>query len=525
VSERHAGVSVPLFSARSTSGWGIGEIADLVPLSAWLAEAGCDRVMLLPLGTIRTGETSPYAAASTVSIDPVYIAMDSVIDFEHAGGAERLSPTARDALATARASRAVQYEAVRCAKAEALALAFDEFLRDEWEQFGTRAARMAAFVARERWWLDDYALFQAISAARGGVPWRDWPAPLAERDPRALDEARRLLARDVLRHQYMQWIADEQWQAARGAARERGVAVFGDLPFVASTDSADVWSRSGEFLLDVSAGVPPDAFSETGQDWGLPTYRWDAIAESDYAWIRQRARRLATLFDGIRVDHVIGLFRTYGRPPNGEPFFTPPDEASQRQQGERVLRLIAGSGVEVIAEDLGLVPDFLRASLERLAIPGCKVIRWERDWHAPDKPFFDPAQYPARSATMTGTHDTETVASWWDELPIEDRSALLALPLLADRGLAAGAPWSSRLRDALLELAYSAGSVDLFVPVQDVFGWRDRINTPGTIGPGNWTWCLPVPVDRLQAHPEALERAAFLRRLAGATARGRPRLD
>jgi 4-alpha-glucanotransferase len=352
------------------------------------------------------------------------------------------------------------------------------------------------------------------------VPWRAWPVALRDREPAALDDLRRQLARDVLRHQYWQWVAETQWQDARAAARALGVEVFGDLPFVANAHSPEVWARPGEFRLDLSVGVPPDAFSDEGQDWGLPAYHWDAIRSTDYAWIAQRAGRMAALYDGIRVDHVIGLFRTYCRPADGDPFFSPGDEPEQRAQGRRVLTRLGESGVRIIAEDLGLVPDFLREVLAELSVPGCRVLRWERRWREPGAPFIDPRTYPVDSAAMTGTHDTETVVTWWDDLSREDRHALLALA--ASAGAADARPrvdWSPAVRDALLGLMYRAGSRELFLPVQDLFGWPDRINVPGTIGDANWSWALPWPVDTLDVQPEAVERRDALAALARASGR------
>jgi 4-alpha-glucanotransferase len=406
----------------------------------------------------------------------------------------------------------VRYDLVRRAKDDALALAFATFLREEWEQLTPRAASLAAYVARERWWLDDYALFLSIAESRGQWAWRDWPEALRAREAHALDDARRPLARDVLRHQYLQWIAESQWQDARAHARAHGVSLVGDLPFVVGADSPEVWTRLDEFRLDVSAGVPPDAFSPTGQDWGLPVYRWDVIRESGYAWMRQRGRRMACLYDALRVDHAIGVYRTYGRPVHGgDPFFTPSDEPGQIAQGEAVLRALGDSGLELIAEDLGVVPDFLRPSLARLGLPGCKVMRWERDWHAPGAPFLNPPEYPSLSAAMTGTHDTEPLVVWWRELPIDERRVLLAIPALAARGFDAQADWSIALRDALIVLAIASGSDEVFLPIQDVFGWPDRVNTPGTVGDENWTWRLPWPAEELLSRPEALERSGFLR--------------
>jgi 4-alpha-glucanotransferase len=517
---RHAGVILPLFSAVSARSWGIGELADLDPLSVWLHAAGCDRLMLLPLGTMVPGGSSPYSAASAMAIDPIYIALDEVEDYTHAGGDAALSAEGSRARHEARESRRVAYPLVRRAKIEALDLAFDSFLRDEWQVMTARAAALAAYIARERWWLDDYALFQAIAGAAGTGDWPAWPPPVRDREPRALDEARRHFAREVLRQQYLQWIAETQWHTARAAARARGVQLVGDLPFVVAIDSADVWVRRGEFMLDVSAGVPPDAFSDTGQDWALPTYRWDVIAGTNFAWMRQRARRMAALYDSVRIDHLVGFYRTFGRTAAGHAFFNPDDEPTQTWQGEQILRIFLESGAEVLAEDLGTVPDFVRASMARLGVPGCKVLRWERHYHSHDRAFVDPATFPAVSVAMTGTHDTETLAAWWDHASDDERRAFLAVPSPREIEIHdAHAPWSDALRDQILDVAYRAGSDHLFLPLQDVFGWRDRINTPATIDDSNWSWRLPWPVDTLTHVPVAAERAAVCRAMAVSSGR------
>jgi 4-alpha-glucanotransferase len=517
---RHAGLLIPLFSIPSNRSWGMGELPDLAILAEWAASAGFDRLMILPLGTVPAGETSPYSSISTMAIDPMYIAMDEVEDFVRAGGRPALSPDAAAALERARASESIRYDDVRRGKGEALEIAFERFLKEDWEHLTTRGAALAAYISRERWWLDDYALFQAASAANPGMPWPAWSDGLATREPQAIDRARRRWSRAVLREQYWQWIAEGQWRQTRARLREQGITVFGDMPFGVGAGSPEVWARPQEFMLDVSTGVPPDAFSATGQDWNLPTYRWEAIRATDYAWFRARTRRAGALFDGVRVDHLVGLYRTYGRPPHGEAFFNPQGENAQIVQGERLLTILRESGLTVLAEDLGTVPDFVRASMSRLGVPGTKVLRWERAWREWHRGFVDPATFPETSVTMTGTHDNEPLAAWWDTASLDDRAALLSLPLVRARvGEDVGQPWSDALRDALLELAYRSGSDDLFVPVQDVFGWRDRINTPATIGDHNWTWRLPWPVDALAVEPLATARATALAGLAGRSQR------
>ena len=161
-----------------------------------------------------------------------------------------------------------------------------------------------------------------------------------------------------------------------------------------SSHSADVWSRQDEFRVDVSVGVPPDAFSETGQDWGLPAYRWDVMASEGYTWLERRSRRCADLFDGFRVDHLVGFYRTFMRDREGRKFFVPAEEPEQLAQGERLLQLFASHGAAIVAEDLGTVPDFVRESMGRLGVPGLKVFRWEREWDQPEQPFRRSGQLP-----------------------------------------------------------------------------------------------------------------------------------
>jgi 4-alpha-glucanotransferase len=311
---------------------------------------------------------------------------------------------------------------------------------------------------------------------------------------------------------WLQWVADGQWQQAR---RDCGsVGVFGDFPFVVGADSADVWARQHEFRVQASVGVPPDAFSETGQDWGLPAYRWDVVAASGDEWLRQRASRCAALFDGFRIDHLVGFYRMYMRERDGTAHFEPPDERSQLAQGERLMARFAEAGSRLIAEDLGTVPDFVRQSLARLRLPGMKVLRWERHWNVGGQPFRDPADYPADSVATSGTHDTDSFAEWWDAAPFDERRRVCEIPALRNAGCSPAEPFSPKVRDALLDALYSSGSDLLILPVQDIFGWSDRVNTPAVVSDANWTWRLPFPVDAIDDLPEAQERAVFLRRLA-----------
>jgi 4-alpha-glucanotransferase len=508
---------IPLFSIRSERSWGIGEIGDLDAMTAWLERAGQRVLLMLPINEMPVHESSPYSALSAMAIDPQFITLDLVEDFAATGGERSLEPDERKRLAAVRSARAIDYASVRALKHAALRRSFERFQQTEWKEDSPRAARYRAYADEQAWWLDDYALFRALHAHYGERPWTEWPEAIRNRRHEALFEARVELDEDVRYRKYVQWVADEQWATAR--SQSKGVAFFGDLPFAVSADSADVWTRQDEFRLDVSIGVPPDAFSATGQDWGLPGYDWAVLMKRDFPWLRQRGRRNADLFDGYRVDHLVGFYRMFIRPlAGGEGRFTPSTQDEQLALGERVLGVFREAGAEIIAEDLGVVPEFVRESLSRLNIPGYRVFRWERYWKVEGQPFREPAEYPPVSVATSGTHDTEPLTIWWEQAPLEERQAVLAIPSVRDRlsgddraRVVTEPQLPHALLDVLLEALFSSGSDLVILPIQDVFGWRDRINQPATVGVQNWTWRLPWPCDRLLSEPEAVEAAARLR--------------
>lgn len=518
-SRRRSGLLIPLFCAPSSGSWGIGDIGDIAPLSAWLAGAGQRILQLLPLNEMAPGHHSPYSALSAMAIDPIYIRVPDVADFIAIGGESSLIAEDRERLAQARAASRVEFDTLRPVKHRALSAAFERFVELEWTPHTRRAAAFHAWVAAQSWWLEDYVLFRAIHEREHGRTWTEWPDGLKQRTREALDSVRADLAHPMLFYQYLQWLAGTQWTAARDAAGANAVALYGDLPFMVDVHSADVWTLQEQFRMDRSVGVPADAFSATGQDWGMPSYDWDRVAQTGFEWLHGRARRSAALYDGYRVDHLVGFYRTYSRPRSGEgePAFSPANTVDQLRLGERVLEIFRGPGSDVIAEDLGTVPDFVRASLARLGVPGFRVLRWERDWDEDGNPFRDPASYPVISVATTGTHDTEPLVVWWNGAEEADRSAVAAVPTVQQ---AAGgvdlrnAPFIPTVRDALIEAMFASASNILIFPVQDVFGWADRINEPATVSDDNWTYRLPWPTDRLDEQPEARERQAALRGLA-----------
>jgi len=530
-SGRAAGLLVPLFSMPSTRSWGIGEFPDIVAFAPWMREAGLRVLQVLPLNEMAPGQSSPYSALSAMALDPVFLSVPAIPDFQAMGGEDALDTAERGMLAHVRASSGVDYRAVRTLKEQALRRAFRHFVEHEWVHDTERAARLRAFIADQSWWLDDYAVFRAAHHLSGEQAWRDWSPGIRDRQSSAIAHLRRESGQEVLYRQYLQWTAQTQWLGARGQAAP--IRIAGDLPFGVATDSADVWGNQALFSFDGTVGAPPDAFSEDGQNWQLPIYRWDVMRKRGYEWFGTRARRMADLFDLFRVDHVVGLFRTWVFPGDtGTPHFVPAVEATQIAQGEAVLRVVIAAGATVIAEDLGTIPVFVRAAMRRLDVPGYKVLRWERRWKEPGQPYVEPSTYPALSLATTGTHDTETLAAWWAGLDERDRTAALeavergprdaatALAIACPHEAASGAfPRSDDafvpgVRDALLEALYASGSELLMLPLQDVFGWTDRINVPAIVDDTNWTWKLPWPVDRMDAQPVAAERQRALRRWA-----------
>lgn len=508
---RRSGVLVPLFSIPSSRSWGIGDIGDIAVFTAWLAGAGQRILQLLPLNEMAAGASSPYSALSAMAIDPIYVSLMDVADFIALGGMSSLTAEEGARLDSARRSARVQYDLIRPVKNRVLRSSFARFVACDWSAATPRASSLRNYADSEAWWLDDYALFRAVHDREDGRPWWEWPEDLRTRAPQALADARRALADEILFHQYVQWLAGQQWAAARVAAAANGVALFGDVPFMVDHHSADVWTHQASFRLDRSVGVPPDAFSADGQDWGMPAYDWPALIANGFEWLHARARRSAALFDGYRVDHLVGFYRTYSRvrSDRSQPAFLPADQPSQLRLGEAVLGVFRSAGAEVIAEDLGVIPPFVRASLALLGVPGYRVFRWERRWHEEGHPFTDPAEYPSISVATTGTHDTETLAVWWGSASLEERHAVMATPTvrrMTQRQDLAGEAFVPHVRDVLLRTLLASASHVVLLPVQDVFGWRDRINTPATVSDENWSYRLPWPSDQMDAADEARER-------------------
>jgi 4-alpha-glucanotransferase len=518
--QRKAGVVLPLFSIRTGRDWGIGQLTDLAACAAWVRRTGHTLLQILPPHELSAGETSPYGALTAFGIDPIYVGVEAVEDLDAASIEEALGAQGRADLGRVRGADRVDYGTVRALKLRALRTAFDRFYAREWLANTPRAKALAGFIAREHAWLDDFALYTTLRTVHGGWGWTSWPDDEKERGIQRLASLRAEHARSILECAYLQWVAIEQWDRARADMRALGVELMGDLPFVVGIESADVWSHASQFQLRLSLGAPPDDYSADGQDWGLPPFDWLAMENDDLAWLRARTQHAARLYDRFRLDHVVGFFRQWVKPRSAigaRGRFDPADGDAQQARGGRVLAVMKSEvmrtpGVDaprIIAEDLGIIPAFVRASLQALGMPGYRVLPWERD----DAGFRDPFGYPANSVASWSTHDTAPITSWWSELPETHRREL---------GERAGLlrEFSDDARSlVLLHELYSANSELALVLAQEVLGLPDRINTPATVGPDNWTWRMPSPVENLDKDPRLSARFDAIRALVVAARR------
>lgn len=364
------------------------------------------------------------------------------------------------------------------------------------------AGELAAFKRAEGDWLADWTLFHAL---RGhlGRPWPQWPPGLRERAPDALADARAELATPIRAETLAQWRFRRQWRRLQAHAQERGVGLFGDVPLYCALDSADVWAEPQLFAVDAggrvtaAAGVPPDAFSDTGQHWGQPLHDWAAQARDGWRWWRRRMRVQAARFDLLRIDHFRGFAAAWSIPAG----------AADAREGEWVpgpgaapFEAIAAElgRLPLVAEDLGTITEDVHALRDTLGLPGMRVLQFAFDGGA-DNPHR-PANHPADAVVYTGTHDNDTALGWWRALGEDARARLREA--LASTGADMPRP--------LVDAALASPARLALLPLQDVLGLGSaaRMNVPGRCA-GNWRWRF--------ARGELADGAAHWRsRLAGA---------
>jgi 4-alpha-glucanotransferase len=456
---------------------------------------------LMPLGPVGLGN-SPYAASSAFAGFPLLIALDQLM------GRGWLDPSDLEAPDFPPAQ--VQFEDAAAFKLPRLRKAFERF---EQQANGEDRASLAAFQERQQAWLDDYALFMALKDAHHGAGWMTWDRPLALRQKRALGKARQELAAEVRFYQWVQWIFFGQWASVRRYANDRGIMIVGDIPIFVAWDSADVWVHRAQFQMDEEqpravAGVPPDAFSRTGQRWGNPLYDWDRMAKTGYRWWLDRFKATLELVDTVRLDHFRG-FAAYWRVPadeetaiNGQ--WVPGPGRALFDAIDREL-----GHIPMIVEDLGEITPDVIVLREELGFPGMKVLQFAfgDDVHGTprgENPYL-PHNYGPSFAVYTGTHDNDTTVGWFRSLSDEERAAVLRY---------VGTDGSRIARD-LTRLAHQSVAAVAVIPLQDLLelGSEARMNVPGRAD-DNWTW-------RYQEGMIQQHHADWLAELTAATSRWR----
>jgi 4-alpha-glucanotransferase len=363
------------------------------------------------------------------------------------------------------------------------------------------------FCDAEASWLDGYALFRVVKTLHEERPWWEWEAPYRRRDPGTLEAAAEKAADSLRYHKFLQYLFHLQWGKVRARALEKKVSLIGDVPFYTAYDSSDTWTEPSQFLFDdefkpvAVAGVPPDYFSETGQLWGNPLYRWEAMNEDGYSWWRRRIEKALQLADRIRIDHF-RAFDSYWAIPYGSP--TAVKGKWRKGPGRRFFDAIKGALGELpfIAEDLGDITAGVIKLREHIKAPGMKILQFAFDSN-PGNPYL-PYNVTPDSVTYTGTHDNDTTLGWFESLPDDGRERVCSY---LGCGGAARDFWEAFLRCALASPSWLC-----LIPMQDVLalGAGHRMNMPGTMW-GNWQWRMTseMPIG------ENLARLAELTRVYG----------
>ena len=340
----------------------------------------------------------------------------------------------------------------------------------------------ARFACEHAAWLEDFALYQALRAAHRGKAWYQWPRAICDRQPAALTRERARLTQQIEQVRFEQFLFYRQWTQLRRYANERGVLLFGDIPIFVAHDSADVWAHREWFSVDahgqsqVVAGVPPDYFSATGQRWGNPHYRWDALQQDGYRWWVQRIRSQMEMFDLVRIDHFRGFEAYWEIDARAE---TAVDGRWVEGPGDSFFQALTAELGELplVAEDLGVITPEVTALRERFGLPGMKILQFAFDG-SPENPYL-PHNHETLSVVYTGTHDNNTTLGWYRELTDDQRWPVHHY-LGAD---SEPMPWLL-IRAALASVARLA-----VIPMQDLLGLdgSHRMNVPG-VADGNWRW-------------------------------------
>lgn len=473
------------------------EAGDLGPAAHrfvdFVASAGLSWWQVLPLCPAGAGR-SPYSSSSVFAGSPDLVSLERLRD-------DGLLDEGDESFAPAVASRHADFDTNEGRRSRALRVAFERAKTSTSEREG-----FDDFCRRNDFWLDSFACFSALKQLHGQRAFFDWPREHKLRESSAMREIEATHADEIGFHKFVQHRFATDLDALVRHAHSRGVRLMGDAPIYVAHDSADVWANPELFQLDENgdpsavAGVPPDAFSDEGQLWGNPLYDWDALAKFGYGFWVARLGQMLKSFDAVRLDHFIGFSRYYAIPrgeksaKNGS-FHTVPGRALF----EAIFRALGP--VELIAEDLGVVTDEVRALRDHFRLPGMSVLQFS---FSPGKhaEASRPHRHAVHSVAYTGTHDNDTAVGWFSGPP-DDASSDARTHYEAERRFALGylgLPESSAPAACARELVratFRSQCETIIVPIQDLLGLgrEARMNRPG-VAMGNWSFrLLPADLD------------------------------
>jgi 4-alpha-glucanotransferase len=491
--------------------YGIGDMGETAfEFVDFLADIGCLAWQVLPIGpTSQISGYSPYSSPSVFAGNITFICPDELDKWGLLKGADLKSMEEKP-------GESVDFDRAYRVKKKLLSAAYYNFRKDE--AYKTRFKELSDefwnFCARQAYWLEDYSIFCVLKETLGDISWRDWPLEYRSRDWHVLgsfktepDVARKL---DICR--FEQFIFFKQLSNLRDMCRGKGIELIGDMPIYVGYDSSDVWGRQELFNLSEDgrpacvAGVPPDYFSKTGQRWGNPIYRWDRMREDGYSWWMGRFGHNLQYMDRLRIDHFRG-FIGYWEIPEEEPTA---EKGEWRPGPGRDFFLSldicfgGGDGLPFIAEDLGVVTDDVRSTMEEFGLPGMKVLQFAFGEDMPQNPYI-PHRHRRNCVVYVGTHDNNTVAGWWEEDAADIEKKNFKRYVGAENIKTTDEVW-----DAMLRMAVSSTANLAVISAQDIIGLggRARMNAPSTTH-GNWTWRLES-LRRLREKADAIKDMAML---------------
>ena len=534
------GLSVQLYSVRSQRNWGIGDFTDLVRVVEIAAGLGADAVGLNPLHALfpdQPERSSPYSPSSRLFLDVLYLDVEALPEFAECEEARSIAngETFQTRLAALRRSELVNYPGVARAKLDILAKLYAHFRAGHVARATDHARAFEAFAAERGEALERFALFHAIEAhfrgenpkPRGPV---EWPDDYRDPSSAAVAAFARAHAAEIDYYAWLQWHCETQLAQAAARARDLGMAIglYLDLAVSVAPDGADAWRWRDSFALGVGVGAPPDDFNPRGQDWGLPPFDPFRLTYDAYRPFRETLAANMRHAGALRIDHVMSLMRLYWVPAGA----SPADGAYVHYPLADLASLLALESVAnrclVIGEDLGTVPDEVRAVLARLAILSYRLLYFEQDDEGRFKP---PAAYPAEALVAATTHDLPTLAGWWvaHDLALRDRLNLFPTAALRTRQIASRPrervellaalaregllpdsaadpthvpPMSAELATAIEVFLSRTPAKLVMVQPEDVFGQREQANLPGTTHEHpNWCRKLDVPLEQWRNHP------------------------